>query len=272
MGIGDDETSEPDLATAVTVAPTGRGEGWESFAVAPPDWFGDRLFGGMILAYAANAALHTVEPERPMHSMHGYFLRAVRPGERVDVRVEHLRDGRTFATREITVAQAGVTAFRGMCSFHAPEAGAEYQLRAPDVPPPDDVAESEWGGPFEARALGPTERRPDGTYASTHRVWFRLDEDLPDDPAVHTTLVAYASDMTSTSFRPLNLGEWGTHTDASLDHAVWFHRPARVDDWLLHDFHALVNTAGRSVVRGACFDRDGRLVMSMAQELLIRPL
>ena len=95
---------------------------------------------------------------------------------------------------------------------------------------------------------------------------------IPTDPVTGAVVSAFMSDMTGTSFRPHSLGEWGTHTDASIDHAVWFHRPLPLDDWVYADFHALVNVGGRTVVRGAMYSRDGRLCLSMAQELLIRPL
>jgi acyl-CoA thioesterase-2 len=112
----------------------------------------------------------------------------------------------------------------------------------------------------------------DGSYRSTRRVWLRVPDRLPDDPDVHATVAAFISDMTGTSFRPLSFEEWGRHTDASLDHAVWLHRPFRVDEWLLYDLQAVVNAGGRSFVRGSLFASDGRLCLSMAQELLIREL
>ena len=110
---------------------------------------------------------------------------------------------------------------------------------------PRDVEGFEAPFPFDIRELGPTERRDDGTYLSTRRCWFRTREALPDDPAVHACVLAYFSDMTGAAFRPLSLGIWGTHTDASLDHAVWFHRPWRADAWSIFDLQTLVNAGGR---------------------------
>jgi acyl-CoA thioesterase-2 len=126
--------------------------------------------------------------------------------------------------------------------------------------------------PFEIREIGATEQRADGTFESTRRCWFRTEGPLPDDPAIHACVLTYFSDMTGSSFRPLSLGRWGTHTDASLDHSVWFHRPGRADEWNLFDIHALVNAGGRATIRATMHGEDGTLHLSMAQELLIREL
>jgi len=259
-----------DLAAVVSVTPAGA----DRFTCEEPDWFGERIFGGVIVAQALNAALQTVDGGMRPHSLHGYFLRAARPGGGVELEVDRLRDGRSFSTRHVTMRQDDRLVFWATSSFHADEQGDEYQLAmGPDVPSPDDAEPSEWDeGPFESREAGPTPPEPDGTRRSTRRVWFRGPAGIGDDPAIHVSLAAFLSDMTGTSFRPLSLDEWGKHTDASLDHAVWFHRPFRVDDWLFFDLHALVNTAGRSIVRGAMYTREGKLCLSIAQELLIRPL
>ncbi|MGH9031313.1 MAG: acyl-CoA thioesterase [Acidimicrobiia bacterium] len=258
-----------ELAEVIAVAPTGT----DRFRGPTPDWFGEgRIFGGVVVAQALNAAAQTVTAGLPPHSMHGYFLRAVRPGPPVDLAVDHVRDGRSFTTRQVTMAQDERAVFRGTCSFHADEEGDEYQLGMGDVPGPDGLEPDPYHeGPFEVREVGPTPVSADGTYQSTRRMWVRCAPALPDHDRIHACVAAYLSDMTGTAFRPLNLGEWGTHTDASLDHAVWFHRPVRADEWLFYDLHALVNTGGRSLVRGSMY-QAGRLCLSMAQELLIRPL
>ena len=142
----------------------------------------------------------------------------------------------------------------------------------PDIPLPREIEGFEAPFPFDIRELGATERREDGTYLSTRRCWFRTREPLPDDPAVHACLLAYFSDMTGAAFRPLSLGTWGTHTDASLDHAVWFHRPWRADAWSIFDLQTLVNAGGRATIRATMHGEDGSLHLSMAQELLIREL
>ena len=145
-----------------------------------------------------------------------------------------------------------------------------------DVPPPDEleseVLRDDGPAPFDLREAPTPEPASDGTYASTRRGWFRIADPLPADPVVHLTIAAFLSDMTGTSFRPHNLGEWGTHTDASLDHAVWFHHPQRMDEWLLYDLQAVINHGARSVIRGSMYARDGQLRFSIMQELLIRPL
>jgi acyl-CoA thioesterase II len=259
-----------ELAEVIALSPGAH----DRFRGSTPDWFGEgRIFGGVVVAQALSAAVQTAPDGVSPHSMHGYFLRAVRPGPPVDVAVDHVRDGRSFSIRQVAMAQEDREVFRGTCSFHAEEEGEEYQLAMTEVPDPDGIAPDPYHheGPFDVRDVGPTAAAPDGTFRSTRRMWVRCAPALPDDARAHVCVAAYLSDMTGTAFRPLNLGEWGTHTDASLDHAVWFHRPLRADEWLFYDLHALVNTAGRSLVRGAMY-QDGRLCLSMAQELLIRRL
>jgi acyl-CoA thioesterase-2 len=266
---GREPGSVAELSAALLARPTGPG----AFAAQSPDWWGgDRVFGGMVVAQALSAAIQTVDPATPVHSMHAYFLRPSAPGRPVDLAVDQVRDGRSFSTREVTSSVDGKVTFKMVCSFHADEPGDEYQLAMPEVPGPDDVVQADVPIPFFVRELGPSPRRADGTYASTRRVWLRTRSPLADDPLLHTCVVAYLSDMTGAAFRPKSLGTWGTHTDASLDHSLWFHRPVRADEWLLFDLQALVNAGGRSTVRGVMFDRRGRLVASMAQELLIRLL
>jgi acyl-CoA thioesterase-2 len=230
----------------------------------------------MTVGHAVNAVLQTVDDPASLHSLHAYFLRPVRVERPVEITVERVRDGRSFTTRHARSAQDGKVVFTMLASFHAPESGEEYALAMPrDVPPPEGLAppigfDDDVPDLLDMRDAGPV-LDADGTYRSTRRVWFRLPL-VSEDPVAHLTAAAYVSDMTGTSFRPHNLGEWGTHTDASLDHAVWFHRPVRVDGWLLYDLQAVLNHAGRSVIRGSMYSRDGVLRLSLMQELLIRPL
>jgi acyl-CoA thioesterase II len=264
-----------ELVDAVTARPAGTdANGSPMFITTSPEWWvHGRVFGGMVVAQALNAAMRTVPPTLEVHSLHGYFLRPTSPGSQSAHVVEILRDGRSFSTRQVTSEAEGKETFRMTCSFHVPEPGDSYQLlMAPDVPPPAEVKGFEAPFPFDVRELGTTARRQDGTYRSTRRCWFRVRETLPDDPAVHASVLAYFSDMTGASFRPHSLGVWGTHTDASLDHALWFHRPWRADVWSLFDMHALVNAGGRATVRATMHGEDGTLHLSMAQELLIREL
>jgi acyl-CoA thioesterase-2 len=256
------------LVTTLAATPLGG----DAFAAdSPAEWDGERVFGGIVIAQSLAAAVQTVPAGLPVHSLHGYFLRPTPPGARSRIEVERVRDGRSFVTRTATTSIGGRPVFTLTCSFHAPEPGDEYQLgMGDDVPPPESLPPVDAPMPFDMVELGPTERREDGTYRSTRRVWFRIPEPVP--AGFEPVILAYLSDMTGAAFRPHSLGVWGTHTDASLDHAVWFHRPARCDGWMLFDLHALVNTGGRATVRGELYGQDGVLRMSMAQEILIRPL
>ena len=249
-------------------------QGRPTFTTTSPNWWvGGRTFGGMVVAQALSAAVKTAPAGFDVHSLHGYFLRPTAPGARTTHVVEAVRDGRSFSTRDVVSTVDGKDTFRMTCSFHLPEDGAEYQLpMGPGIPPPAETAGFEAPFPFDIRELGATQQRQDGTYLSTRRCWFRTRETLPDDPGLHACLLAYFSDMTGAAFRPLSLGTWGTHTDASLDHAVWFHRPWRADAWSIFDLHALVNAGGRATVRATMHGEDGSLHLSMAQELLIREL
>ncbi len=264
-----------DLADAITARPgQPDAQGRQTFTTSSPEWWvGGRTFGGMVVAQALHAAVQTVPAGFDVHSLHGYFLRPTSPGSQATHVVDRVRDGRSFSMRGVSSLVGGKETFRMTCSFHAPEDGEDYQLPiGPGIPPPEDIAGFEAPFPFDIRELGATERREDGTYQSTRRCWFRTRQPLPDDPALHACVLAYFSDMTGAAFRPKSMGTWGTHTDASLDHAVWFHRPWRADAWSIFDLHALVNAGGRATIRATMHGEDGSLHLSMAQELLIREL
>ncbi len=227
----------------------------------------------MVVAQALNAAFQTVPHSVEVHSLHGYFLRPIPSGSNTTHRVSELRDGRSFSLREVSSLVDGKESFRMTCSFHAPERGDEYQVpMVTGLSLPAAISGVEAPFPFDIRELGPSEQREDGSYLSTRRCWFRTRESLPDDPRIHACLLAYFSDMTAASFRPGSMRTWGTHTDASLDHALWFHRKWRADAWSFFDLHALVNSGGRATIRATMYGEDGRLHLSMAQELLIRRL
>ncbi len=267
--------SVSDLVEAIGATPAGPGEsGRPTFTTTSPNWWlGGRTFGGMVVAQGLSAAMQTAPDGLDVHSLHGHFLRPTPPGVTTTHTVEPVRDGRSFTTRSVVSVVEGRETFRMMASFHVPEPGDEYQLSIiPGIPPASDIEGFEAPFPFDIRELGHTEERSDGTYLSTRRCWFRTREQLPDDPIVHACILAYFSDMTGAAFRPRSLGTWGTHTDASIDHAVWFHRPWRADTWSLYDLQALVNAGGRSTIRGTMHGDDGTLHLSMAQELLIREL
>jgi acyl-CoA thioesterase-2 len=241
------------------------------YETTPPRTFGDRTFGGQVLAMATAAVIRSSGADQPPHSLHGYFLRPVVPDIPVQLSVETVREGRSFRTFEVRIAQDGQTRFAATSSFHADEPGVDYQPSMPVVPPPDDIEEHWPHGPVESRSLGPTPPDEDGTHASTRRAWLRFRAELPDDPVIAAAMASYISDLTGNSFRPRSLDTYEGFVDASLDHAMWFHRPLRVDDWVYFDIHCALNHAGRSLIRGSLYDTDGRLCLSMAQELLIRP-
>lgn len=250
-----------------------------------------RVFGGLVVAQALVAASRTVEGREP-HSLHAYFIRPGDPHSSIVYRVERVRDGRSFATRRCVAAQAGRPIFELSASFHAEERGLDHHAEMPDAPDPDSLPSS---AAFEARAgraLPPSlkawlgekqaiEVRPcamdryhgGGGAQASQNVWIRASGRLPDDPAVHRAVLAYLSDMTlidvalaahgHTLFEP-------QFAVASLDHALWFHRPGRADEWLLYAQDSPNTAGGRGMARGLIFARDGRLVASVAQEGLIR--
>lgn len=245
------------------------GDGWVGDT---PTWFGDYVFGGWAIGQAVHAASQLATDEKRLHSLHAYFLRPVAGGQAVSYRSRPLREGRTFAVHELTAEQNGVDVLTMACSFTADTEGYEYELGMdPTVPAPDTLAVEPGPPPWIAAYLGPTELRADGTRASTHRAWIKVDADLPDDAALHAALVGFATDWTGTGGRPLRL-EGDVEGMISLDHSVWFHRPVRVDDWLFFDVHSVVNTGGRGLLRGTMYDADRRVVVSVAQEMLLRPV
>jgi acyl-CoA thioesterase II len=250
----------------VTVRPDG--DGWIGDT---PTWFGEHLFGGFLIGQAVHAATRTAPEGSRIHSVHAYFLRGARAGEPLSFEVLALRDGRTFATRRVEATQDGTSVLSMICSFTADTDGYEYELRSgQDVPGPDDLTVSAGPKPWVKATIGPSPPAPDGTRSSTHRMWFRVPGDMPDDQHLHAALIAFATDWTGTGGRPLDL-DGGVEGIVSLDHAVWFHRPVRADEWLLYDVHSLVNAGGRGLLRGTMHRTDRSLVVSVAQEMRLRP-
>jgi acyl-CoA thioesterase-2 len=241
------------------------GDGWVGDT---PEWFGDVLFGGFVVAQAVHAATRATPEGRRLHSAHAYFLRPVVSGPSVNYASEVVRDGRAFSNRRVDAAQNGKAVLTMLCSYGTDTDGYEYDAGPrPDIGPPHTDADAVAGpGPWIAQFLGPTAAMADGTRTSTHRVWFRIPARLPDDPDLHTALLGFASDWTGTGGRPLQLDGDPTGM-VSLDHAIWFHRPARADAWTYYDVHALVNAGGRGLLRGTMLDIDGRVIASVAQEM-----
>jgi acyl-CoA thioesterase-2 len=252
-----------------------------------------RVFGGQVLGQALSAAVQTVPSDRHVHSMHAYFLRPGDVTKPVVYQVARIRDGGSFTTRTVVAIQSGEAIFSLGASFQVDEDGFEHQDTMPDVPPPDALRTEQEvlaeqvqhlprkmrerlgaARPFEVRPIEidsnpmvPTPRPP------RRSVWLKTTAPLPDDLALHRYLLAYASDYAflTTSMLPHGV-HWMTPMMqiASIDHAMWFHQPFRVDEWLLHVIDSPKAHGARGLVRGRVFTRDGRLVASTAQEGLIR--
>jgi acyl-CoA thioesterase-2 len=256
----------------------------------PGERHNQRVFGGLVAAQALRAATLTVEADHHPHSLHGYFLRGGKPGRPIVFHVERIRDGRSFTTRRVVGVQYGEAIFNMTASFQKQEEDpTDYQATMPtDLPPPSEVPDRQprdeqhaiWlkRSPFHTKELGPGKVDDQGFYSSTRRVWFRAKSALPDDPLLHACALAYATDMgaVTAAVVPVFGDEWlaamGKMMSASLDHAVWFHRPVRVDQWHFYDIHAVSNQNSRGLVRGTIHAQDGSLVASMTQEALIRRL
>jgi len=242
-----------------------------------------RLFGGMVAAQSVMAAGRTVE-RGALHSLHAYFLRPGHHDAPLRFLVHRIRDGRTFTTRRVVAHQGGEAIFNLSASFAVPEEGISHQDEPmPEAPPPDDLPDWEaerarllgsspdWDeSPVEVRVCDPDD--PDGGPQPPHkRIWFRPRGPLPEDPLIHTAVLVYASDraLLSTAARPHGL-PWKRRRGASLDHALWIHRPVRFDDWLLYAMESPVAHAARGLCLGAIYGPDGARLASSAQEALIR--
>jgi acyl-CoA thioesterase II len=254
-----------------------RGDTWVGMT---PDWFGPVVFGGIGLAVTVAAACRDAPEGTRLHSLHAHFLRPVQGGKEIGFRSEVVKAGRSFSLHLVTASQDDRPVITMACSFTADTDGYLYDLSGipEDVPLPDELPDAEdddldgdelW--PWDVRWLEPSPPRPDGTREATHRHWFRLPRALGDDPHLHTALLGYATDWTGIGGRPLHL-EGDTTGMISLDHAAWFHRPARADEWLLQDVQSLVNAGGRGTLRGVIRTTNGQIVASMAQEMLLVPV
>ena len=251
-----------------------------------------QLYGGQVLGQSLSAASQTVEDARHVHSLHGYFLRAGDAKLPVVYSVDRVRDGGSFSTRRVTAIQRGQPIFTCSASFQYDEGGFEHQAQMPDVVGPENLpSEVELARamadklperirdkvlcpkPIEIRPV--TERDPfDPKPADPIKyVWFRADGSLADIPALHKYLLAYASDfgLLTTSLLPHGKSVWHKEMQiASLDHALWFHRDLRADDWLLYAIDSPWAGNARGFNRGSIFNRAGQLVASSTQEGLIR--
>ena len=258
-----------------------------------PDTALQRVFGGQVASQALVAAARTVERDRTVHSLHAYFLRPGDTAVPIVYDVDRTRDGRAFSTRRVVARQHGRTIFYLSASFQRPEEGLEHQDAMPEVAGPEDCPEL---GDVLARISGRPREDWDREWASldvryageprsgaanrepVSRVWLKSSTplhgpDQPPDPVLHAAVLTYASDLTLLSAAVMPHGTYigdPRLEPASLDHAMWFHRPFRADEWLLYDQVSPSASGGRGFATGRLFTADGRLVASAVQEGLVR--
>ena len=257
-----------------------------------PQYGWQRVYGGQVLGQALVAAARTVEEERTAHSMHAFFLIGGDPSHPIIYEVERIRDGGSFTTRRVRAIQHGRPIFAMSVSFHKHEDSFDHHIEMPDVPPPEDLPterelrdkivdhlpknmRSYWDHdrPIEMRPVDVT-RYVDRTKGEPKQsIWMRANGKLPDDQRLHQCVLAYASDFTLLDTALIAHGKLLFDTDiqlASLDHAMWLHRPFRADEWLLYVQDSPSASAARGFCRGSIFTREGVLVASSAQEGLTR--
>ncbi len=258
-----------------------------------PDENVQRVFGGQVAGQALVAAGRTVPGDRPVHSLHAYFVRPGDPAVPLVYTVDRVRDGHSFCTRRVTAIQHGKVIFTLSASFHRAEQGLEHADPMPRVPPPEEVRRNSErleeaigmplpvhlrNSPIDLRSVGPLsiEASRDPALRTTRNlVWLRVNGELPDDPLLHVCLMTYASDLTLLDTVLLEHGvSWydGRTSGASLDHAMWFHRPFRADQWLLYAQESPTASGARGLARGEVFTAEGDLVVSVVQEGLIRTM
>jgi acyl-CoA thioesterase-2 len=231
-----------------------------------------RVFGGQIMAQALMAAGRTLHKTLHVHSLHGYFLRPGDGTTPVLFSVDRIREGRSFSTRRVVAIQRGAAIFEMSASFQIHEEGLSHQARRPHLSPPTHIPPSLLGGAFIC-VMENWRQMHDGTPKPPYkRVWFRTSEPLGADPLLHACLLTYQSDsdLMSTARLPHAPIDRARLQRASLDHALWFHRPARLDEWLLYDLDSPSAAQARGYSRGELYQADGTLVASAMQESLMR--
>ena len=256
------------------------------------DLGGFSVFGGQVVAQALVAAQRTIDADRPAHSLHAYFLRPGDMKASIIYQVERLRDGKSFGTRRVLALQHGRPIFSLSASFQIEEQGLDHQAPSPDAPPPESLPTEqelrmqlaervpeplrrflnrEVG--IEMRPVAPVDFFTPERRAPIQQVWLRVAHPLPDEPGLHRALLAYASDfnLLGTSLLPHGITFFqGNLQGASLDHALWFHRPFRIDDWILYHMESPSASGARGFNLGGFYTRDGRRIASSAQEGLLR--
>ena len=251
-----------------------------------------RVFGGLVISQALVAATRTVVPDRYVHSLHSYFMRPGDPQVPIVYEVDRIRDGSSFTTRRVVAIQHGKAIFSLSASFQIDEPGLSHQAVMPDVPQPEDLPGDREiyehlleGAPDHVKRYWirerPVEMRPvsmahylsDEKLEPIQHVWVRANGEVPDDRALQSAILAYVSDMTLLDASLFPHGRSAFDRDmqvASLDHAMWFHAPIRLDDWVLYTQDSPFSGGARGLSRGSIFDRSGKLLISVAQEGLIR--
>ena len=251
-----------------------------------------RVYGGQVIGQALVAAGRTVDPARHIHSMHAYFLVGGDPKAPIIYEVERVRDGGSFSTRRVRAIQHGKPIFVTSASFHAIEPGFDHHTPMPDVPPPESLPsaaelmadlmprlppamQAYWKRerPIEMRPVDFSRHLTRAKQAPVQHIWIRTNGALPDDERLHQCVLAYASDFTLLDTALIAHGKVLFDPDmrlASLDHALWFHRPFRADEWMLYSQDSPSASGARGFCRGSVFTRDGKLVASVAQEGLMR--
>ncbi|MFF1573816.1 acyl-CoA thioesterase [Leifsonia sp. NPDC058292] len=278
------------LLTALDLTDTGARTSEDIFT-GPSQWMPlGRVFGGQVLAQSIMAATRTVDSERHIHSMHGYFLRPGDVNLPITFSVDRIHDGRSFSTRRTQAYQSGLPILSMIASFQDEDEGFDHQVPMPTgIPDPESLPNSAatlenvehpvaqyWASerPFDMRHVpSPIYLTVEGEHVAHQAVWFRTIDALPDDPELHRAALAYASDYTIMEPVMRRHGvAWATPglKAASLDHAMWWHRYARVDEWLLYVQESPSASGGRGLALGRIFSRDGRLVASVAQESMVR--
>ena len=251
-----------------------------------------RVFGGQVLGQALMAAARTVDAERSVHSLHGYFLLAGDPSRPIVYDVERIRDGGSFTTRRVKAIQHGRPIFSMSSSFHKAEPGFDHQSEMPKVPSPEELPNpkdliaglidalpqsmrSYWSRerPIDMRVVDVSRYLTRDKKVPLQHIWIRANGKLPDDPAIHQAVLAYASDFTLLDTALIAHGKLLFDPDvqlASLDHALWYHRPFRADEWLLYVQDSPNAYGARGFCRGSIFTREGTLIASVVQEGLMR--
>ena len=287
MTVGDDYTAQ-DLIELLDLEPIEH----DIYRGQNRDIGTGRIYGGQVMAQALVAAARTVDRDRPAHSMHGYFILAGDLKIPVVYFVDRLRDGKSFATRRVTAIQHGRAIFNMSASFHHTEDGVSHQGAMPDVPPPESVrpevellrdiadriperlrAVLTQDRPLDIRPIDPIDPFNPEPHAPTRRFWVRARGDIGEYILDHQAVLAYASDygLLGAALQPHALSYRNPNVMvASLDHSIWFHRPFRVDEWLLYDVESPAAYGARGFSRGSYFTQSGELVASVAQEGLVR--